>query len=233
VQISDSRAEGQRVADLGHDGRADGIVLLDGSLDPAIVAAWRLPVVQLCEWNDAYGLPGFGIDNAGAARMAVDHLADLGHRHMLHVEGPPDNILGITRKAGFLEAAHDRGIAPVLHPGDFTLASGIAAARSWAEMEARPTAAFCASDECAFGFISECDRLGYSVPGDISVVGFDDIDFADCFIPPLTTIHQPRARLGRRAAKRLVAALQDNQPMTTGFDLIAPHFVVRLSTRRL
>lgn len=231
VQISDSRAEGTRLATLGHDGRADGIILLDGNLDPALVSSWRLPVIELCEWNPAYGLPGLAIDNEGAVRLAVDHLADLGHRRILHIAGPQDNVLGVSRLNGFRAAIAARGLSGSELPGDFTLASGAAAARIWAAMPDRPGAVFAASDECAFGFISECARLGIAVPQDVSVVGFDDVDFAGHYLPPLTTIHQPRARLGRRAAEDLIAMLTEGRTQQKSRELIDAHLVVRGSTR--
>lgn len=230
VQISDSRLEAERLATLGHDGRADGIVLLDGSLDPEIVNGWRLPVIQLCEWNEAYQAPSLSIDNAAAAGMAVDHLAALGHRSVAHVEGPQDNVLGITRRAGFLDAARRSAIEPHLIGGDFTMESGERAARHWAFLPQRPTAVFCASDECAFGFISQCVTMGLEVPRDVSVVGFDDVDFAERFIPALTTIHQPRAEIGRIGAERLVAALADDRPLRQGAEAIPTRFVCRAST---
>lgn len=231
VQISDSRAEAERLAALGHDGRADGIILLDGNLDPRIVTSWTLPVVQLCEWNRAYGLPGLAIDNAAAARLAMNHLSGLGHKHVLHVEGPQGNVLADTRRRGFLDASGELGVRTALHPGDFTMESGARAAREWAAMADRPTAVFTASDECAFGFISECDRMGLKVPEDVSVVGFDDVDFAGRFIPALTTIHQPRARLGQRAALKLISALEMGEMPNRGEELIEAHLVVRDSTR--
>src|SRR5690606_486488 len=101
VQISDSRIGREKLATLGHDGRADGIILLDGGIDPDLVNGWRLPVIQLCEWNDAYNAPVLAIDNAAAAGLAVEHLTGLGHRDLLHVEGPAGNILASTRRDGF------------------------------------------------------------------------------------------------------------------------------------
>lgn len=230
VQVSDTRVRQETLLALGHDGRADGLIVLDGSLPPSMVRAWRVPTVQLCELNSAYGVPGLGIDNAAAAGLAVDHLADLGHRAVLHIAGPPQNVLSGARKAGFRSAAKRRGLNHVVLEGDFTLESGTRAARDWAAMADRPAAVFAASDECAFGFISECNRMGLSVPNDVSVIGFDDIDFAGHFTPPLTTIHQPRASLGRLAAERLVAALQQDEPMPLEQELVEAHLVVRGST---
>lgn len=233
VQISDSRAGTEVLEAIVQSGRADGILLLDGALPPDMVRNWTLPVMQLCEWNDGYALPGLRIDNSAAARVAVDHLADLGHGHILHVAGPPKNVLSHTRQAGFEAAMSARQLSAVMHDGGFTIAAGTAAAHVWADMAERPTAVFTASDECAFGFISECYRLGFRVPRDVSVIGFDDVDFAGHFIPPLTTIHQPRARLGRKAAERLVGALLNGAPLGTGYELIPPHLVVRESTAAL
>ncbi|ETX16565.1 LacI family transcription regulator [Roseivivax halodurans JCM 10272] len=230
VQISDSRTSKEVLARLGREGRADGILLLDGSLPPDIVRGWRLPVIQLCEWNEEYGLPSLRIDNAAAARMAVDHLVELGHRTLLHISGPAGNILGRVRKAGFLEAAAETGVDAQVVNGDFTMGSGVAAARAWAAMTDRPTAIFTASDECAFGFVSECNAMGIRVPSDVSVIGFDDVDFAGHYIPALTTIHQPRARLGRMAAERLIDALQSGEPLGRDDIFIDPHLVIRGST---
>ncbi|MCA2011098.1 LacI family DNA-binding transcriptional regulator [Cereibacter sphaeroides] len=230
VQISDSRAEAARLATLGHDGRADGIILLDGSLDPEMVRGWPLPMVELCEWNPAYDLPGLAIDNEAAVALAVEHLAALGHRRVLHVAGPQDNVLGTSRLTGFRQAVAARGIEGLEVEGDFTMRSGALAARNWATMPDRPRAVFAASDECAFGFMSECAKMGIAVPGDVSVVGFDDVDFADRYIPALTTIHQPRARLGRRAAESLIAALTEGRPLPRKRELIEAHLVIRGST---
>ncbi|MDT0684700.1 substrate-binding domain-containing protein [Roseicyclus sp. F158] len=230
VQISDSRAGTDMLETIVQCGRADGIVLLDGALRPEMVRNWKLPVIQLCEWNDDYALPGLQIDNAAAARVAVNHLADLGHTRILHVAGPSENVLSHARRAGFEDAMAARGLSPEIHQGGFTIEAGAAAAHAWANIADRPTAVFTASDECAFGFISECYRLGFKVPRDVSVIGFDDVDFAGHFLPPLTTIHQPRARLGRQAAERLVSALQSDTPLGAGYDQIPPHLVIRSST---
>ena len=183
-------------------------MLLDGGLDPELVNGWRLPLLQLSEWNDAYDAPRIGIDNRAAAGLAVEHLFDLGHRRVLHVSGPQDNVLAVTRRDGFLARATARGIDHAVIQGDFTLEAGAEAARLWSGLHPRPTGVFCASDECALGFISECVKMGFGVPSDVSVIGFDDIDFADRFLPSLTTIHQPRNTMGRAAAQRLIAMMR-------------------------
>lgn len=235
VQISDSRIGRDRLLSLGQDGRADGIVLLDGCLDPEVVNGWNLPMIQLSEWNDAYDAPRLGIDNRAAADLAVEHLAALGHSRILHVSGPQENVLAVTRREGFLSGALARGIEHSVFQGDFTLEAGAEAARFWSAMQHRPTGVFCASDECALGFISECAHMGFEVPADVSVIGFDDIDFADRFLPSLTTIHQPRNDMGRMAAKRVIAMMrtahgQDPDPSTDFQNAVEATLVNRAST---
>ncbi|MEM9795381.1 MAG: LacI family DNA-binding transcriptional regulator [Pseudomonadota bacterium] len=229
VQVADSRGDPARLAALAHDGRADGIVLLDGSLDAEMVRSWTLPVVLLCEWNPDYGLSGIGTDNAEAARTAVAHLAGLGHRSLLHVAGPAGNDIAEARSEGFLAACAALNLQGTVVPGDFTMASGEAAVASWAE-DRCATALFCASDECAIGAIGALRRLGLNVPSDISVVGFDDIDFAARFIPALTTLHQPRAAFGREAAERMIALLRLEDEADMFRILMPSELVIREST---
>lgn len=233
VQVVDSLVEGARLGPIGSDGRTDGILLLDGSLDPAILAGWTVPVVMVCEWSDAVSLPCVGIDNGTAIGLAVDHLVALGHRRISYLGGPSGNVLGRARAAGVARALARAGLeAAEVFEGDFTMESGARAARLWAASSARATAIACASDESALGFISECDRMGFACPRDVSVTGFDDIEFSDRFIPPLTTVHQPRAALGRRAAEHLVAVLTAEEPLAARRRMLPSRLVVRGSTAR-
>jgi LacI family repressor for deo operon, udp, cdd, tsx, nupC, and nupG len=123
-------------------------------------------------------------------------------------------------------------------PGDFTLRSGVAAAGRWLALDERPTALFCSSDAMACGFISELNRYGIEVPGDVSVVGFDDIDIAAHFIPPLTTVRQPRAIIGEMAAAMLLQlmraqAMPEDAAGIRGTGMVLPlELVVRRSTAR-
>lgn len=236
VQISDSMAEGDRLERMGRDGRSDGILLLDAGLDPGLVAAWNVPVVMVCEWNEGTDLPCVGTDNVAGMGLAVDHLADLGHRRIAFLGGPAGNVLSASRARGYAEAMARRGHSTRPQDaltGDFTMESGARAAHVWAEAADRATGVICASDESALGFISECDRIGISCPSDVSVVGFDDIEFSDRFIPPLTTVHQPRAAFGQKAAELLVEALRGGAPMTPGLRILPSRLEVRGSTRAI
>jgi LacI family repressor for deo operon, udp, cdd, tsx, nupC, and nupG len=169
-----------------------------------------LPVVAASEWIASASLPSVGIDNVGAALGAVRHLQDRGHRHIAHIAGPTGNVLSAHRLAGY-RAALGAGIKPRIVYGDFSIASGQVAAHTLMTARAPPTALFAANDEMAMGAIVALKALGLSVPGDVSVVGFDDIDFAAAYDPPLTTVRQPRFEMGRVAMSLLDGRLRGSE----------------------
>ncbi len=229
-----STAGAETLLEYAEPSRADGLIVLDGAL-PA-EGLGRVPVVEACEWVPGLEAPRVKIDNRAAAGLAVEHLAALGHRRIGHVAGPRGNVLTEARLSGTEEALAARGLPfpeTALYPGDFSLDSGRAAAERWLAQAPgqRPTAVFLASDAMACGFIGEVQRQGLSVPGDVSVVGFDDIELIAHISPPLTTIRQPRAAIGRIAAERLLARLRGDTD-EDGADTILPvELVVRASTR--
>lgn len=189
--------------------RADGVIVLDGGLPISTMERLRASphaaqVVFACEWPEQGGFPSVRSANANGSRLAVQHLYDLGHRHIAHVTGPRDNVLTKIRRQSFMEICESLDLTRHVLEGDFSLNSGSDAASRILAMETVPTAVFCASDVIAFGLISGLTGAGVSVPGDISVIGFDDIEYCEHFIPPLTTIRQDRGTLGRAAADLLL-----------------------------
>ncbi|MEO0384882.1 MAG: LacI family DNA-binding transcriptional regulator [Pseudomonadota bacterium] len=222
------------------DGRIDGVISLDGGVSPQALEQCRRQglgerIVFLCEWVEGADFPVVCVDNAEGARLAIRHLHALGHRAIAHVTGPEGNVLTAARREGMTsERARLDLPAPEdwIIRGDFSVESGHAAARKILAMSDRPTAVFCAADTVAFGLISGLQAGGLSVPADISVVGFDDIDMSQYYIPALTTISQDRHRLGTRAAERLLERLGNplaSQGSTVN-DVIGVQLVVRDST---
>ena len=231
--IADTRTSGaERLLDYAEPSRADGLIVLDGSL-PAEALRGRVPLVEACEWVPDLAAPRVRIDNASAAGLAVAHLADLGHRRIGHVSGPAGNVLTQARLAGTAAALAARGLPfpqTAIYDGDFSLEAGQRAAALWLAQPAdhRPTALTFASDAMACGFIGAVQRHGIRVPQDVSVVGFDDSELIAHITPALTTIRQPHAALGRVAAQRLLAVLA-GQPGAE--DTILPvELVIRSST---
>ncbi len=244
VLIADTRqapnAE-HRILDYLHNNRADGLIVLDANLPEDVLSAGDTPnhhppIVFACEWLDADPRPTVTIDNEEGAKLAIRHLADLGHTRIGHLMGPPDNILTITRAKGARAALAELDLAireDWFFDGDFSLASGAAAAHAWLALNDRPTAVFCASDAMACGFIGELHHKGVRVPDEVSVVGFDDIEIAAHFVPSLTTIAQPRALIGETAARKLLALIaegRENGSATGASDILPVQLVARESS---
>ncbi|MDS9469295.1 LacI family DNA-binding transcriptional regulator [Paracoccus sp. MBLB3053] len=210
--------------------RADGIILLDGRV-PADELAPQLglpPMVCACEWVEGADLPCVRLDNEAGSRLAVEHLLSLGHRHIGLIGGPAGNVLHMARLAASKAAAGNARLT--LFQGDFTLQSGLAAARSWIDMPRadRPSAIHAFSDEMACAFLSTVQQAGFRVPEDVSIVGFDDIELASFLTPALTTIHQPKRQIGRDAARLILRAIGGES--VTPVTRLVPDLMIRGST---
>ncbi len=197
-------------------GQVDGVMLLTGRLpNPAFAELNAFtPITLIC--NDIPGIDGLPVietDNHDAARVAVTHLIELGHRRIGHAIGPTDNIEAVYRLAGYREAHRNAGLPvdeSIIWQGAFNFEAGVRVAQQFLDHPDPPTAMFTSNDEMAMGFLRIVKDAGLRVPQDVSVVGFDDIEFARYFDPALTTMHQPRAELGRLAAESLLARMAGN-----------------------
>jgi LacI family transcriptional regulator len=171
-------------------------------------------------------------DNIGGAAQAVRHLHELGHRRIATITGLMDRRPGIDRLRGYRDELKELGLAfrdEYVAYGDFYVESGRAAMAQLLALDEPPTAVFAASDLMAIGAISAAREAGVRVPDDLSVVGFDDIQLAPQVQPPLTTVRQDKAGLGRAAGEALLARvdLQPDPPVATVLPIA---LVVRGST---
>lgn len=215
--------------------RADGVISLDGTLPlEAFQRHANMPIAFACEWPSESDRATVRSDNQHGAALAIRHLAELGHTKIGFVGGPGDNILAQIRYEATQATLRDLGLeaGPTwLFPGDFTLEGGSQAAEAWLRLHDRPTALFCVNDETAFGVISHLHQSGISVPEQLSVVGFDDIEISKHFIPALTTVHQLRFELGTNAAELLLQQIDEASPDHAGKHVVLPvSLVVRAST---
>ncbi|SEG87967.1 DNA-binding transcriptional regulator, LacI/PurR family [Nonomuraea solani] len=169
-------------------------------------------------------------DQADGARRAVHHLLDLGHRTVWHVTGPRASFAS-QRRADAWRATLEAAGRPVPEPlhGDWSAESGYAAGLALAG-EPGCTAVFAANDQMALGLLRAFHERGRPAPHGISVVGFDDIPDAAFFVPPLTTVHQDFAEVGRRCVRRVLLQIRENQASAPGTDLVPTRLVVRSST---
>ncbi|WP_410780583.1 LacI family DNA-binding transcriptional regulator [Leifsonia sp. SIMBA_070] len=186
----------------------------------------RVPSITLHGAGTA-GDHGVFVDQVEGARLATRHLLEHGHRRIAHLSGPADWSEARARREGFLQEMEAAGADPVVtRDGDWTAASGAAIA---ADVLTEPgiTALFSSNDQMALGAMFAARRAGRSVPGDLAVVGFDDIPEAPFLAPPLTTVRQDFAELGRRCVARLIARIEGS---ALDFDApVAPVLVVRES----
>jgi DNA-binding LacI/PurR family transcriptional regulator len=207
----------------------EGIVVIaghDAALDIAHTHRSSLPVVVV-EGDLSRAALTVGVDQAAGARAATEHLLALGHRAIVHVSGPNDWAEARARVEGWRNAM--AGVAQRTEQlvGDWSAASGYAAGVAIAERR-DVSAVFAANDQMALGVLRALHERGWRVPEDISVVGFDDVPEAAYLIPPLTTVRQDFAGVGRRAIEVVTAAIQ-GEPSSPS-PLLAPTLIVRDST---
>ncbi|MCW2764362.1 MAG: lacI [Nocardioides sp.] len=193
------------------------------------------PVVIVDRTRDDKRFCSAAADDVAGGRLAVEHLIDRGHTRIAYIGGPPSLGQVRERHEGALLACRESGLAEdaLLHIGTDGL--GFADGREAGERligipaKRRPTAAFCANDLVALGLLQQMSLSGRTVPDDLAIVGFDDIDFAGAAAVPLTSVRQPRRELGRRAAELLLdeASNPDHEHRQVIF---TPELVARRST---
>ncbi|MGE0300752.1 MAG: LacI family DNA-binding transcriptional regulator [Pseudonocardia sp.] len=204
-------AERERFERFARGGHLDGVVFVSLHGDdplPGRLRAAGIPVVLAGRPFGEMGppMPYVSADNVGGARMAVRLLAERGRRRIATVTGPLDMTPGVDRLTGFVVELEAQGLAPagVAH-GDFSMAGGRRAVTELLAAAPDLDGLFVASDLMAIGALQGLADAGRSVPGDVAVVGFDDIPMAAASSPPLTTVSQPTLQTGRMLAERLLA----------------------------
>jgi DNA-binding LacI/PurR family transcriptional regulator len=227
---SDDAADIARAVDalLAHG--VEGIVAIapqDRAREAIHRVGTRIPVITLQGAPDE--IDGFVIDQQGGARLATRHLVGLGHRRIAHLPGPEGWAEADERRRGYAAEMAAHGLEPLIAAeGDWTPGAGYASGRRLL-LDESVTAVFAANDEMAIGLLAAAAEAGIAVPGRLSVAGFDDIPAARYLAPPLTTVEQDFAELGRRAIAALIdeiehgAPLQQHPPLTS-------RLIVRSST---
>lgn len=206
----------------------DGVIILIAGreLDDADVQLPDgLPVVVI-DSAGHYDYPIVDNDHTLGARLATEHLLDLGHETVWHIAGPPSSFSATRRQDSWRNTLLKRGRKA--HPplvGDWSADSGYELGRQLAD---RPdvTAVFAANDQMTLGLLRALREAGRDVPGDVSLVSHDDIPEAEYVWPPLTTVRQDFGEAGRRALELLVARIE-GRPITGTLVALLPELVVR------
>lgn len=211
--------------------------LIDGAIivtPTTVMPATSIPVVAIDPHTGPGGPFTIDSDNVGGARMACEHLIELGHRRIAHVRGRSDLASAQLREQGYRESLTKAGIPidpALVRDGGYQTATTAEAVREMLAREDRPTAVFAANDMSALGVIEMAQELGLNVPGDLSVIGFDDIPEAASSKPPLTTVAQPLHDLGAQALRMLIELLDGHD--VPGHVQLPAELVVRASTAPL
>jgi DNA-binding LacI/PurR family transcriptional regulator len=209
----------------------EGILVIAPHLeagDALLHARTDLPLVA-AEAGPEHGVPVVAVDQLAGAASATQHLLDLGHQSVWHITGPPNFIESEQRKNGWratLEAAGADVPAPLV--GDWSPGAGYELGQRLSQ-DPGVTAVFVANDQMALGLLRALHEARREVPGEISVVGFDDIPEAAFFQPPLTTVRQDFIEMGRRSLRLLLQTVESGRRSEEG-SLVPPELIVRRST---
>jgi LacI family transcriptional regulator len=213
-------------------GFLDGILLQSGQMGDSLIerlVAAKVPLLVIGRPFHTDGVSYIDVDNTEGAYNAVSHLMRLGHQRVGTITGPPNSTAGIDRKAGYLKAHTERSrqVDPgLVIEGDFTEASGYHAMQRL--LLAKPDAVFAASDTMAFGAMRAVRESGLRIPGDVAIVGFDDLPAAAVSLPRLTTIRQPVQQFGS-AAVELLIDLSENGATSPRRIIMTTELIVRES----
>ena len=214
-------------------GKVNGLLVAEEVMPPGQLRALarRIPVVAIAGRRDETELDVVAVDNAAGMRALARHLiGGHGYRRLGFLAGPADSPDARERLEVFRQAVAEHPgcvLDPVLE-GDFSEASGAAAARTLRTLNPAPEVVACANDQMAIGVLLQLQESGAAIPGDMAVTGFDDIYASRVVAPPLTTVGQPFRELGHRAAQRLRARIEDRDlPALT--EILPTRCVIRAS----
>lgn len=212
--------------------RVSGVAIMTSEMDAALaqrLAAREIAVVFLDVGEVGPYVSNIVVNYEKGIRAGVEHLLALGHRHIAYISGPQRLKSAQRRQLAFTKTVKKYESAPFIYEGDFKATGGQQAVAAMLEQPQRPTAIVAANDLMAMGAIRELRKAGLRVPEDVSVVGFDNILFAELADPPLTTVALPREEIGQAAVEALLHTVTNESKQGREYK-ITPRLIVREST---
>ena len=209
--------------------RTDGIVLLGPRLSVHVLDdfASQVPVVSVSTYVQSDRFDTVNNDEDHGANLIVDHLVELGHERIAHIDAGQAPG-GPERRSGFIKAMMRYGLAPIVVDGAYTEEAGSTATEQLMTLTTPPTAIFANNDLAALGAMVHLANIGAKVPDDVSLIGYDDTRLASIGSISLSTVHQPRQQLGRLAMELLLDRLDGRTEAR--HELMKPWLVPRSST---
>lgn len=232
ITNSDPAVEKEQIA-IARRKLVDGVIFLHTTMDAGELTEFAkgCPAVSCCELVQGAKISTVSIDDFRAALDGTRYLLEKGHRRIAFVSAGTLYDSSRLRQMGYRRALEEAGIlvdnSLILDEG-FTFNAGKRAARRILEMERNPDAVFATSDSTAIGVISGLAQAGIRTPEDISVMGFDDNQIAEYYLPPLTTISQPQFGIGHKAFELLLDKI--NNQSCAERHILLPHKLVERSS---
>lgn len=220
-------------------GRVDGLLVMAPYAEAGELAGKlpvNMPLVMIGGAGGQAALPSLVVDNHCGGLEAVRHLASQGCRRIAHITGPGGNLEAQERLQGYLDGLKETGQTPIVLSGDFTDKAGYEAVQLLLAGEDLPDGLFAANDMMALGASLALREAGVSIPGDVAIIGFDDIPVTRYASPPISTLRAGIYDMGRRSLELLSALIERSgaEASSSAASLIVrPELVVRASSRRL
>ena len=218
------------------DSSLDGVLLATASIkSPSVdlLLSKRIPTVLAIRSNRAGNVDVVESDNLAAGSEAIRHLIDLGHRRIGFLMGQRNLSTSLDRFDGACRELQAKGLTPDAANviwGSYSHDSGYSGLVQLMNLPQPPSALFCGNDVIAIGALEACQKLGINIPGDLSIMGVDDIPMAGWSMIALTTIRQPIDNIGALAARRLVARIEGRADETPSLDILPTSIVRRRTT---
>lgn len=214
INTADELQREQSALDMLKKHHADGAILMSSEID----SGWLLdyanhyPCVQCSEYVPDLDIPHISIDNYTATQEAMEYLIGLGHKKIAMISSENKYISTKLRLDAYLDTLEKHNIVPqddhvIFASSDYSFKSGKHKAKNLLETATPPTAIFCISDTLALGAITAAKEKGINVPEDLTVIGFDDVEYTTMFHPYITTVVQPCYELGKRSMELLFAQI--------------------------
>lgn len=219
--------------------RVDGMLVICSDLTAELAEMLDshadIPKVVM-DWGPAGSQADKIIDNSEeGGYLATKYLIDHGHQQIACLSGPFDKAACQERIQGFRRAMSEASL-PVnedwILEGNFECDTAVLAADKLLAMDNRPTAIFCLNDTMALGLMSRLQQKGIHIPNDMSIIGYDNIELSEYFSPPLTTLHQPKRRVGKNAFEILLERIKDKEHEKRVFEM-HPEIVERCTVKRI
>ncbi|WP_113930606.1 LacI family DNA-binding transcriptional regulator [Bacillus sp. P14.5] len=197
----------------------DGFIIVSNTLKWEHLSALNVPVVALDRFIDDR-IPSVAVDNYEGARKALEYMIERGCRNIAHLEGPRHVITSGERKRAYQDVMKENNLPITLQQGHYELEKGMVSTMELLESNRSIDAIFAGNDVMAIGALKAAGKLGIKVPEEVSIMGFDGMEWGTTVLPELTTMQQPIYEIGKKAAEMLLARIQ-------GLPLEREHYVLK------